>query len=136
MSYRDSKLTFLLRDAIGGNSKTIVIATVSPNEKWFHETLSTLQFVQRAKYIKCAAEITEDANTLIKKLKDEVKELRLQLDSTHIHIVQSCPSESNQEEYSPSNTKNEDNSIETSLGLLALCICVGVWIAKKIRKTR
>ncbi|KAH9127094.1 hypothetical protein LEN26_003717 [Aphanomyces euteiches] len=49
--YRDSKLTFLLRDALGGNSKTTVLATVSPDEKWIHETVATLQFVEKATHI-------------------------------------------------------------------------------------
>uniref|UniRef100_A0A3B1JYZ8 Kinesin family member 15 n=1 Tax=Astyanax mexicanus TaxID=7994 RepID=A0A3B1JYZ8_ASTMX len=50
--YRDSKLTFLLRDSLGGNAKTYIIANVHPGSKCFGETLSTLQFAQRAKLIK------------------------------------------------------------------------------------
>nr|AAB26486.1 Klp=kinesin-like protein {clone XKlp2} [Xenopus laevis, oocytes, Peptide Partial, 330 aa] [Xenopus laevis] len=50
--YRDSKLTFLLRDSLGGNAKTFYIANVLPGSKCFEETLSTLQFAQRAKLIK------------------------------------------------------------------------------------
>lgn len=49
--YRDSKLTFLLRDSLGGNSKTCLIANVSPASSSFSETLSTLKFAQRAKMI-------------------------------------------------------------------------------------
>ena len=49
--YRDSKLTLLLRDALGGDSRTAVIATVSPIERCFSETLSTLHFAQRAKLV-------------------------------------------------------------------------------------
>uniref|UniRef100_A0A8U8C3A9 Uncharacterized protein n=1 Tax=Geospiza parvula TaxID=87175 RepID=A0A8U8C3A9_GEOPR len=50
--YRDSKLTFLLRDSLGGNAKTCIIANVHPGSKCFGETLSTLNFAQRAKLIK------------------------------------------------------------------------------------
>ena len=50
--YRDSKLTLLLRDALGGDARTAVIATVSPLERCFAETLSTLHFAQRAKLVK------------------------------------------------------------------------------------
>ncbi|KAK2500778.1 hypothetical protein MC885_001829, partial [Smutsia gigantea] len=50
--YRDSKLTFLLRDSLGGNAKTAIIANVHPGARCFGETLSTLNFAQRAKLIK------------------------------------------------------------------------------------
>uniref|UniRef100_A0A803YR24 Kinesin family member 15 n=1 Tax=Meleagris gallopavo TaxID=9103 RepID=A0A803YR24_MELGA len=50
--YRDSKLTFLLRDSLGGNAKTCIIANVHPGSRCFGETLSTLNFAQRAKLIK------------------------------------------------------------------------------------
>ncbi|XP_048465143.1 kinesin-like protein KIF15-A [Rhincodon typus] len=50
--YRDSKLTFLLRDSLGGNAKTYIIANVHPGSRCFGETLSTLQFARRAKLIK------------------------------------------------------------------------------------
>src|SRR5690349_2202056 len=49
--YRDSKLTFLLKDSLGGNSKTSIIATITPCDRFFGETLSTLKFAQRAKMI-------------------------------------------------------------------------------------
>lgn len=50
--YRDSKLTFLLQDCLGGNSKTIMIANISPATKNMNETLSTLTFAKGAKQIK------------------------------------------------------------------------------------
>ena len=49
VNYRDSKLTFLLRDSLGGNSKTMLVAAISPADQNFGETLSTLKFAQRAK---------------------------------------------------------------------------------------
>lgn len=50
--YRDSKLTYLLQDSLGGNSRTILIATASPSQLCYSETLNTLKFAQRAKQIK------------------------------------------------------------------------------------
>jgi Kinesin motor domain len=52
IAYRNSRLTFLLRDSLGGNSKTMLVAAVSPADVNFAETLSTLKFAQRAKMIK------------------------------------------------------------------------------------
>ncbi|XP_066535073.1 kinesin-like protein KIF15 isoform X2 [Hoplias malabaricus] len=77
--YRDSKLTFLLRDSLGGNAKTFIIANVHPGSKCFGETLSTLQFAQRAKLIKNKAMINEDTQGNIKQLQAEVKKLKEQL---------------------------------------------------------
>ncbi|KAF8039698.1 hypothetical protein BT93_B2034 [Corymbia citriodora subsp. variegata] len=81
--YRDSKLTFLLQDSLGGNSKTIIIANISPSNCCSLETLSTLKFAQRAKYIKNNAIINEDASgdviamrVQIQQLKKEVSRLR------------------------------------------------------------
>ena len=50
--YRDSKLTRLLQDSLGGNTKTIMIAAVSPASDNYEETLSTLRYASRAKFIK------------------------------------------------------------------------------------
>uniref|UniRef100_A0AAR2KMY5 Kinesin-like protein n=1 Tax=Pygocentrus nattereri TaxID=42514 RepID=A0AAR2KMY5_PYGNA len=79
--YRDSKLTFLLRDSLGGNAKTYIIANVHPGSKCFGETLSTLQFAQRAKLIKNKAMINEDTQGNVKQLQAEVKKLKEQLAS-------------------------------------------------------
>ncbi|KAM1807369.1 hypothetical protein ACFX11_030396 [Malus domestica] len=81
--YRDSKLTFLLQDSLGGNSKTIIIANISPSSCCSLETLSTLKFAQRAKFIKNNAIVNEDASgdviamrVQIQQLKKEVSHLR------------------------------------------------------------
>jgi hypothetical protein len=58
--YRDSKLTMLLRDSLGGNSKTVVVANVAPGEDSLAETLSTLKFAQRAKLVRNAPVVNED----------------------------------------------------------------------------
>ncbi|ETI30817.1 hypothetical protein, variant 8 [Phytophthora nicotianae P10297] len=73
--YRDSKLTFLLRDALGGNAITSIVATISPEEKYFTETLSTLKFAQRAKFIKNNAVQNEDADSLVPVLKEQIEKL-------------------------------------------------------------
>jgi kinesin family protein 15 len=77
--YRDSKLTFLLRDSLGGNSKTLIIANVSPSSSSFGETLSTLKFAQRAKLIKNKAIINEDSAGTVAILKEEIKRLKILL---------------------------------------------------------
>ncbi|XP_069814462.1 kinesin-like protein KIF15 isoform X2 [Dendropsophus ebraccatus] len=77
--YRDSRLTFLLRDSLGGNAKTFIIANVHPGSKSFGETLSTLQFAQRAKLIKNKAVVNEDTQGNVSQLQAEVKKLKEQL---------------------------------------------------------
>ncbi|ELR48074.1 Kinesin-like protein KIF15, partial [Bos mutus] len=77
--YRDSKLTFLLRDSLGGNAKTVIIANVHPGSRCFGETLSTLNFAQRAKLIKNKAVVNEDTQGNVTQLQAEVKRLKEQL---------------------------------------------------------
>ncbi|CAD5323501.1 unnamed protein product [Arabidopsis thaliana] len=60
--YRDSRLTFLLQDSLGGNSKTMIIANASPSVSCAAETLNTLKFAQRAKLIQNNAVVNEDSN--------------------------------------------------------------------------
>ncbi|XP_006990870.1 kinesin-like protein KIF15 isoform X1 [Peromyscus maniculatus bairdii] len=77
--YRDSRLTFLLRDSLGGNAKTAIIANVHPGSRCFGETLSTLNFAQRAKLIKNKAVVNEDTQGNVSQLQAEVKRLKEQL---------------------------------------------------------
>ncbi len=79
VAYRDSKLTFLLRDSLGGNAKTSMLATISPLSYAFGETLSTLQFATRAKMIKNKAVINEDVTGNVRQLQEEIRKLRHQL---------------------------------------------------------
>ncbi|XP_049850668.1 kinesin-like protein KIF3A [Schistocerca gregaria] len=58
--YRDSKLTFLLKNSLGGNSKTSIIVTIDPHMRSYEESLSTLKFAQRAKFIRNRASINEN----------------------------------------------------------------------------
>ncbi|CAN1151037.1 Kinesin-like protein KIN-12C [Linum perenne] len=77
--YRDSRLTFLLQDSLGGNSKTMVVANVSPSMCAAHETLSTLKFAQRAKLIQNNAMVNEDATGDVGALQRQIKQLKEQL---------------------------------------------------------
>ncbi|CAJ1052893.1 kinesin-like protein KIF16B isoform X7 [Xyrichtys novacula] len=75
--YRDSVLTWLLKDSLGGNSKTIMIATVSPADVNYGETLSTLRYANRAKNIINKPTINEDGNVrLIRELRAEIARLK------------------------------------------------------------
>lgn len=85
--YRDSVLTWLLRENLGGNSKTAMIAAISPADINFEETLSTLRYADRAKQIVCQAKVNEDANAkLIRELKAEVQRLRELLQRQGINV--------------------------------------------------
>ncbi|XP_018605927.1 kinesin-like protein KIF13A isoform X7 [Scleropages formosus] len=78
--YRDSVLTWLLKDNLGGNSKTAMIATVSPAADNYEETLSTLRYADRAKRIVNHAVVNEDPNArIIRELREEVEKLKEQL---------------------------------------------------------
>ncbi|KAI3746631.1 hypothetical protein L6452_09069 [Arctium lappa] len=74
--YRDSKLTFLLQDSLGGNSKTTIIANISPSSCCSLETLSTLKFAQRAKFIKNHATINEDASGDVLAMRMQIQQLK------------------------------------------------------------
>lgn len=76
--YRDSKLTRLLRDSLGGRTKTCIIATVSPAVHCLEETLSTLDYAHRAKHIKNKPEVNQKMmkSTLIKDLYGEIERLK------------------------------------------------------------
>lgn len=74
--YRDSKLTFLLKDALGGNSKTCLVATISPAEASLSETASTLEFAKRCSSIQTVATINEMLTSDVKELQAEVRRLR------------------------------------------------------------
>nr|XP_046210432.1 uncharacterized protein LOC124038503 isoform X2 [Oncorhynchus gorbuscha] len=75
--YRDSVLTWLLKDSLGGNSKTIMIATLSPADVNYSETLSTLHYANRAKNIFNKPTVNEDSSvTVIRKLQEEIVRLK------------------------------------------------------------
>ncbi|OVA13546.1 Kinesin [Macleaya cordata] len=77
--YRDSRLTFLLQDSLGGNSKTTIIANISPSTCSANETLSTLKFAQRAKLIQNNAKVNEGASGDVMALQRQIQQLKDQL---------------------------------------------------------
>ncbi|KAE8731019.1 Phragmoplast orienting kinesin-1 [Hibiscus syriacus] len=83
--YRDSRLTFLLQDSLGGNSKTTIIANVTPSICAANETLSTLKFAQRAKLIQNNAKVNEDASGDVNALQQQIEQLKGQLSSLLKH---------------------------------------------------
>lgn len=95
--YRDSKLTFLLQDSLGGNSKTILITTASPHSNAYSETLNTLNFAKRAKEIKNIPKVNRNesnANLLrtVEKLREQLAELQAKYEdaTTIIQKVEVC----------------------------------------------
>ncbi|EGZ16226.1 hypothetical protein PHYSODRAFT_316274 [Phytophthora sojae] len=75
--YRDSKLTRLLQESLGGNSLTVMIAAISPADYNYEESLSTLLYANRAKSIKNATKKNEDINEkIIRELREEIEKLR------------------------------------------------------------
>lgn len=87
--YRDSKLTRMLEDSLGGNCKTTMIAMVSPAIDALMETISTLKFANRAKHIRNEARINEDLDqkSLLRKYERELKILRAELEARNKNVV-------------------------------------------------
>jgi len=85
--YRDSALTRLLMNALGGNSKTIMVAALSPADINYDETLSTLRYADRAKQIKTKATVNEDpTEKLLRELKEENERLKASMKGGKINI--------------------------------------------------
>jgi hypothetical protein len=74
ISYRDSKLTMLLKDSLGGNTKTLMFATISPSDYNYDETLSTLRFASNAKKIQNKLEVIVNEPVFGKNQKEKIKE--------------------------------------------------------------
>lgn len=78
--YRDSTLTYLLKDNLGGNSRTVMVANISPSTFNFEESLSTLRYADRAKRIVNHAVVNEDPNArVIRELQEELERLRAEV---------------------------------------------------------
>ncbi|XP_063174368.1 stAR-related lipid transfer protein 9 [Candoia aspera] len=89
--YRDSILTWLLKDSLGGNSKTIMIATISPASCCYNETVNTLRYASNAKKIINKPRVNEDANVkLIRELQEEIDRLKVML--MNFEMMNSSPS--------------------------------------------
>ncbi|XP_034248850.1 kinesin-like protein KIF3A isoform X2 [Thrips palmi] len=79
--YRNSKLTRLLQDSLGGNSKTVMCANIGPADYNYDETISTLRYANRAKNIKNRVRVNEDPkDALLRKFQTEIETLRRQLE--------------------------------------------------------
>ena len=87
--YRDSKLTRVLEDSLGGNCKTTMMAMISPALEAFAESLSTVKFANRAKHIKNTARVNEDLDqkSLLRKYERELRRLRQELDERTKNLV-------------------------------------------------
>ena len=87
--YRDSKLTRMLEDSLGGNCKTTMMAMISPALEAMVETVSTLKFANRAKNIRNEAKVNEDLDqkSLLRKYEKELKRLRAELESRNKNVV-------------------------------------------------
>ncbi|RHY02809.1 hypothetical protein DYB36_005218 [Aphanomyces astaci] len=87
--YRDSKLTRILEDSLGGNCKTTMMAMISPALEAIVESLSTLKFANRAKNIKNEARVNEDLDqkSLLRKYERELKRLRAELEEKNRNVV-------------------------------------------------
>jgi len=78
--YRNSNLTRMLQNALGGNSKTYMICAIRPGAKYYEETVSTLKYADRAKQIKNQAIVNENPqDKMIRELKEENEKLKKQL---------------------------------------------------------
>ncbi|EPS31426.1 hypothetical protein PDE_06381 [Penicillium oxalicum 114-2] len=110
--YRDSILTWLLKDSLGGNSMTSMIAAISPADINFDETLSTLRYADSAKRIKNHAVVNEDPNArMIRELKEELAQLRSKLGTGVPGGVAGAPGSVPQEEYYPPDTPLEKQMV-------------------------
>ncbi|XP_018311135.1 kinesin-like protein KIF3A [Mycetomoellerius zeteki] len=88
--YRNSKLTRLLQDSLGGNSKTLMCANISPADINYDETISTLRYANRAKNIKNRARINEDPkDALLRQFQVEIEQLRKQLEENGAELSES-----------------------------------------------
>ena len=103
--YKDSKLTRLLADSLGGNTKTVMFANVSPASYNYEETVGTLRYASRAKLIKNAPKINEDPkDALLRQYEEEIKMLKAQLAGT-IPIGNNVNNDDNDD-----NNDNNDNN--------------------------
>ncbi|CAL4098171.1 unnamed protein product, partial [Meganyctiphanes norvegica] len=114
--YRDSVLTWLLRENLGGNSKTAMVAAISPADINYDETLSTLRYADRAKAIRCNAVVNEDANAkLIRELKEEIQRLRELLKQEGIEVQEAVDGKGGKVIFN-NNMNTENNKRPADLG--------------------
>ena len=93
--FRDSKLTYFLKDSLGGNSKTTIVANISTSLIQMNETISTLKFVQRAKMIKNSATLNMSVQENIEALQEEIKKLKSIIAKGGKYIDEDNPADNN-----------------------------------------
>ncbi len=108
--YKDSKLTRLLSDSLGGNTKTVMFANVSPASFNYEETVGTLRYASRAKLIKNAPKINEDPkDALLRQYEEEIKMLKAQL-AGNIPIGNNVANDDNNDDKGNNNNDNNNNN--------------------------
>jgi hypothetical protein len=113
--YRDSKLTRLLQDSLGGNAKTLMIATLSPASYNYEETNSTLRYANRAKNIKNKPKVNEDPkDAMLREFQEEIKRLKCQLESDgndlhHSDAEQESENDKDEIHFSKRNSKKQSH---------------------------
>ncbi|KOC59581.1 Kinesin-like protein KIF3B [Habropoda laboriosa] len=124
--YRDSKLTRLLQDSLGGNSKTIMVANIGPASYNYDETLTTLRYANRAKNIKNKPRINEDPkDALLRQYQEEIGRLKEKLAQKGTVPRRKRKSKRKKEdetvdsESEAEDSRGEDNKIETDKKLIA-----------------
>lgn len=128
-SWRDSKLTFLLKDALGGNAKLCLIATISPALTSIEETVSTLEFARRCSAVRNEAVVNESLTEDVTELQREVRKLQKSLKNVQMSLSQSKASEAElrvmcqntgkglcSRVYSLTPTTNENNILRKHIG--------------------
>lgn len=110
--YRDSKLTRLLQDSLGGNARTVMVANIGPSAYNYEETLTTLRYASRAKNITNKPRLNEDPkDTLLKEFQAEIERLRLQLEERR-RLKLTASSMSNHEEKTSSEEVDDQPQID------------------------
>ena len=112
--YKDSKLTRLLADSLGGNTKTVMFANISPASFNYEETVGTLRYASRAKLIKNAPKINEDPkDALLRKYEEEIKKLKEALNNKNNNIMgnvnDNYNDNDNDNNYNNNNYNNNDD---------------------------
>ncbi|XP_077429734.1 kinesin-like protein KIF17 isoform X2 [Vanacampus margaritifer] len=112
--YRDSKLTRLLQDSLGGNTRTLMVACLSPADSNYEESLSTLRYANRAKSIQNRPRINEDPkDALLREYQEEIKKLRALISgqlASAAPVLSAMPE--HQAEVSPSSTDGDKEKIK------------------------
>ncbi|GMF38162.1 unnamed protein product [Phytophthora fragariaefolia] len=130
--FRDSKLTRLLQNSLGGNTRTLIICCVTPSDRYIEETKSTLQFAARAKDVRTTATVNEvlDDQTQLRRLKREVRELKKLVNSEALDALKA------ENEALLSEKKDSKSEMARLKGLILSSTSVAKAAAEKKRSQR